>query len=108
MALCASARQRARLPANPSPRNQQFIGAYRTRFGVDPDQFAAQAYTGVYLMATAIRDAGTTSDPRAVRDALERVQNVDTPLGTFSFNSARDADYAGLVQVVRGGRFELF
>ena len=94
--------------ANPSPRNQQFIQNYRARFNADPDQFAAQAYTGVYLMALAIKSAQTSTDPRAVRDALATLKKVDTPLGAFSFNDSRDADYAPMVQVVRGGKFELF
>jgi branched-chain amino acid transport system substrate-binding protein len=93
--------------ANMSPRNQQFMNAYRARFGIDPDQFAAQAYTGVYLMALAIRDAGTVSDPKAVRDALERIHKADTPLGAFSFTSVRDAEYAPMVQIVRNGTFDL-
>ncbi len=94
--------------ANQSPRNQQFIQNYRMRFGTDPDQFAAQAYTGVYLMALAIREAHTASDPRAVRDALATLKKIDTPLGAFSFTEARDADYAPMVQIVKSGRFELF
>ena len=44
--------------ANPSARNQQFIQSYHARYGVDPDQLAAQAYTGVFILATALRDAG--------------------------------------------------
>jgi branched-chain amino acid transport system substrate-binding protein len=94
--------------ANPSPRNQQFIQSYRARYGVDPDQLAAQAYTGVYILAAALRDARTASDPRALRDALERVKQLDTPLGLFSFNDAHDADYSPVVQIVRNGRFQLF
>ena len=94
--------------ANPSPRNQQFIQSYRTRYGADPDQVAAQAYTGVYILAAAIHDAQTTSDPRAVRDALERLKPLDTPLGMFSFNTAHDADYSPIVQTVRHGRLEPF
>jgi branched-chain amino acid transport system substrate-binding protein len=94
--------------ANPSARNQQFIQSYRARYGVDPDQLAAQAYTGVYILASAIQDAGTITDPRAVRDALERVNKLDTPLGPFSFNAQRDADYPPSVQIVRKGRLQLF
>jgi branched-chain amino acid transport system substrate-binding protein len=94
--------------ANPSPRNQQFIQSYHARYGVDPDQLAAQAYAGVYILATALKDAGTASDPRALRDALERVHQVDTPLGLFSFNDAHDADYAPTVQIVRKGKFQAF
>jgi branched-chain amino acid transport system substrate-binding protein len=91
-----------------TPRNQQFIQSYHARYGVDPDQIAAQAYSGVYILATALKDAGTASDPRALRDALERMKKLDTPLGMFSFNDAHDADYPPSVQIVRGGRFQLF
>jgi branched-chain amino acid transport system substrate-binding protein len=94
--------------ANPSARNQQFIQSYHSRYGVDPDQFAAQAYAGLFIVATAIRDAGSVSDPHATRDALERIRNLDTPLGLFSFDEARDAVYAPSVQIVRNGRFQLF
>jgi branched-chain amino acid transport system substrate-binding protein len=94
--------------ANPSALNQQFIQSYHARYGVDPDQLAAQAYTGVFILATALRDAGSTSDPRAMRDALERIRNLDTPLGMFSFDDARDAMYPPSVQIVRRGRFQLF
>jgi len=93
--------------ANPSARNQQFIQSYHARYGVDPDQFAAQAYTGVFILATALRDAGSMSDPRAERDALERLKTLETPLGMFSFDAARDAAYAPSVQIVRHGRFQL-
>ena len=94
--------------ANPSARNQQFIQSYHARYGVDPDQLAAQAYTGVFILATALRDAGSTSDPRAARDALERIRQLDTPLGMFSFDDARDAVYPPSVQIVHHGRFQLF
>jgi branched-chain amino acid transport system substrate-binding protein len=94
--------------ANPTPRNQQFIDSYRAKYNVDPDQIAAQAYAGVYIFAAALKDAPNTSDPRVVRDALERVRDLDTPLGRFNFNEAHDADYPPIVQVVRHGRFERF
>jgi branched-chain amino acid transport system substrate-binding protein len=93
---------------NPSARNQQFIQAYRARYGVDPDQVAAQAYTGVYILATGLRNAHTASDSHALRDALEQLQNLDTPLGPFSFNDAHDADYVATVQVVRFGHFQAY
>ncbi|MDQ3811962.1 MAG: ABC transporter substrate-binding protein [Chloroflexota bacterium] len=94
--------------ANPSPRNQQFIQSYRARYNAEPDQFAAQAYTGVYLMATALRDSGSPTDSRGLRDALARIRRLDTPLGAFSFTHDRQADYAPMVQIVRNGRLELF
>ena len=61
----------------------------------------------VALVLTALKDAGSTSDPRPVRDALERIRKLDTPLGMFSFDDARDAAYPPSVQIVRHGRFQL-
>jgi branched-chain amino acid transport system substrate-binding protein len=89
------------------PRNLQFIQNYRARYGIDPDQYAAQAYTGVYILAAALADARTANDPRAVRDALERVSQLDTPLGSFSFTESHDASYPPTVQLVHRGRFQL-
>jgi branched-chain amino acid transport system substrate-binding protein len=94
--------------ANTNPRNQQFIQSYHARFGVNPDQLAAQAYTGVYLLAAALRDSGAPTDRRALRDALERIHGLDTPMGPFSFDDARNATYKPVVQVVHNGQFQLF
>jgi branched-chain amino acid transport system substrate-binding protein len=94
--------------ANTGPRNQQFIRSYHARYGVNPDQLAAQAYTGVYLLAAALRDSGAPTDRRAVRDALERIHGLDTPMGAFSFDDAREPTYKPVMQVVRNGQFQLF
>ena len=79
---------------NPSEENQEFIAAYRNAYGDEPDQFAAQAYTGVKLLAEAAEDAdlGFTdlaADRDALRSALERVEE-ETPLGEFSFTDDHD------------------
>ena len=92
--------------ANTSPRNLQFVQSYRARYGVDPDQIVAEAYSGVYILAAAIEAAHNASDPRAIRDALEHINGLDTPLGVFSFTDAHDAAYPGIVQIVHLGRLQ--
>jgi branched-chain amino acid transport system substrate-binding protein len=74
--------------------NAAFVQAYKAKYNIDPDQFAAQGYTGVLIMAAAAKQAGLTfGDPTAdrqkLRDALEKV-NLDTPLGPFQFTSTHD------------------
>jgi branched-chain amino acid transport system substrate-binding protein len=85
------------------PRSQAFARNYRGRWGQEPDQFAAQAYAGVYILAQGVRNAGTVSDTRAFRDGLAEVRNLDTVLGRFSFTDDRDADATAVVHVVRDG-----
>ena len=68
--------------------------AYRDRFHTDPDQFAAQAYTGVLILADAAKRAKLTfnnaqTDRQRIRDALEST-NIQTPLGPFTFTSSHD------------------
>lgn len=93
--------------ANDLPENRRFIEAYRARYGAEPDQFAAQAYTGVYIMAEALKAAGPNVDRRSLRDALANVKGLPTPLGQFGFTPGRDADHPPVIQVVQGGKFQV-
>jgi branched-chain amino acid transport system substrate-binding protein len=74
--------------------NADFVKAYKAKFGQDPDQFSAQAYTGVLILADACKRANLTfsdlaGDRSKVRDALEKT-NIQTPLGPFQFTSQHD------------------
>lgn len=83
-----------------------FKEAYREAYGSDPDQFAAQAYTGAWLMATAIRCADST-ERSAVRDALAGIEDFASPLGSFSFDEDRNPVHDPVVQVGVAGQFEI-
>jgi branched-chain amino acid transport system substrate-binding protein len=93
--------------ASINPRNLEFISAYQKAYGIKPDQFAAQAYTGTWLLANAIRTAGS-SDPAAIRDALAGISNFTTPMGSFSFTADREPIHPAVVQIVKNGRFTIF
>jgi branched-chain amino acid transport system substrate-binding protein len=87
-----------------SPSSEAFIAAYEEAYDSRPDQFAAQAYTGAWLVATAIRCADST-DKVAVRDALAGITDFDSPLGVFSFDENRDPVHDPVAQIVEGGVF---
>lgn len=86
--------------------NQYFSDAYQEAYDGAPDQFAAQAYTGTWLAATAIRCADS-ADPVAVRDALAGVVDFDSPLGMFSFDEERNPVHDPVAQIVLNGKFEV-
>ncbi len=90
--------------ASSNPLSQKFIAAYKAKYNSDPDQFAAQAYTGVYILAEAMKIAGST-ERQAIRDALPKVKDFDTVLGKFNFTEKRDAQHDAVIQVVQGGKF---
>ena len=89
-----------------TPGNQEFVERYEARFGTDPNHWSAQSYAALNILATAIGDAGST-DPRAIRDKLAGIRNLDTILGRFSFNADGDAVYEPIVLIARDGAFEI-
>jgi branched-chain amino acid transport system substrate-binding protein len=86
------------------PTSRAFVESYEATYGALPDQFAAQAYAGVQIVAAAVSAAGDESRA-AVRDALSEVRDLATPLGSFSFTAGREADAPAAVTVVRDGEF---
>ena len=87
--------------------NRAFIENYMAKYGTEPNRYAATAYATVHIFAKAIADA-PSSDPRAIRDALAQIENLDTVLGAFSFDANGDAVYDPAVLIVKDGKFENF
>lgn len=90
--------------ASDNPLSTAFIDKYTEAYGNGPDQFATQAYTGAWLMATAIRCADSV-ERADVRDALAGIEEFPSPLGTFAFAEDRNPVHDPVVQVVRDGAF---
>lgn len=84
--------------------SRMFIENYTEAYGNGPDQFATQAYTGAWLMATAIRCADA-EDRLAIRNALATIEAFDSPLGSFSFSEDRNPIHDPVVQIVQDGAF---
>ncbi|WP_299533848.1 ABC transporter substrate-binding protein [uncultured Herbaspirillum sp.] len=104
---------------NQTPANKAFMAAYKAKFGSDPDQFAAQAYDAMYIMADAIKGVKLTGnlakDRDAVRAALPAVK-IEGATGKFAFRAAPavagkqvgfDADQEAIVNIAKGGKFVL-
>jgi len=90
-----------------NPKSQAFVAAFTKKYGTPPDQFAAQGYTAVLILAQAIKSAGS-ADRASIRDALARVKGFDTVLGTFSFDENRDPVHPSTPITVKGGKYVLF
>lgn len=88
-----------------APLNVKFVNDYKKKYNHAPDQFAAQAYAGVQIAYQAAKASNGGADRKALRNALARTKNLDTVLGRFSFTQGRDADHAGIVQEIKGGKF---
>lgn len=91
---------------NESPINQAFVTAYEETYDARPDQFTAQAYSGAWTVATAIRCADS-ADPADIRDAMAAIADFETPLGVFSFDENRNPVHDPVAQIVIDGTFSL-
>jgi len=85
---------------NTFPSNTDFVTAYKAKYAnpdgtpKNPDQFAAQGYTAIKILADAARRANLTfsdltGDRDRLRTAMETV-NIQSPLGPFQFTSTHD------------------
>jgi branched-chain amino acid transport system substrate-binding protein len=81
---------------NRFPANTAFVRAYQRAYGEAPDQFAAQAYTGVQIIAHAVERGDAGAPGLSVTERRQRVQDgladvaLTTPLGPFRFTPAHD------------------
>lgn len=93
---------------NPSHVNKRFVRAYREAYDEAPDQFAAQAYTGVSLLAQAARKAhlsrarSLATARKALAAALAKV-TLNTPLGHFRFTAEHDVSQPIWIVAMNGG-----
>ena len=65
---------------------QEFVKAYKEKFGTNPDTFAALSYDATQLLMKAIEKAGST-DPQAITKALAETKEFDGVTGTFSMGA---------------------
>jgi branched-chain amino acid transport system substrate-binding protein len=80
---------------NPAPENKRFIGAFQKAYNAPPDQFAAQAYDAMYIVAQALKRIKLTgkleADRSALRDALPSIQ-LNGATGPFKFRQVNGKD----------------
>ncbi|EJN05921.1 ABC transporter substrate-binding protein [Herbaspirillum sp. YR522] len=99
--------------------NKAFIAAFKAKFGSEPDQFAAQAYDALYIVAEALKhvklSGNLAKDRDALRVALPAVK-IEGATGKFAFRAAPavagkqvgyDADQEAIVNIAKGGKFVL-
>jgi branched-chain amino acid transport system substrate-binding protein len=97
---------------NTFPSNADFVAAYKAEYNKDPDQFAAQGYTAIKILADSASRANLTftnlaGDRDKLRAAMESV-NIQTPLGPFQFTASHDVKQTVWVIAMNGsGGFTL-
>lgn len=92
-------------PADPRPEVQHFGQIFMEKFGLPPDDKAAQTYDAVGVLAYAIKQAGSTI-PSAIADALRATKDWPGVTGPHTFNE--NGDLAGKPIVIKTWRHNQF
>jgi branched-chain amino acid transport system substrate-binding protein len=99
-------------PDNPDPKVRKFVARVQEKYKKKPNQFHAQAYDALYIIAEAIKKAGVTeSTPEnrtKIRDALSGITNFPGVSGVHSFKPGKgDAEKSVFVLTLRDGKYAL-
>lgn len=86
---------------------KKFVEAYKAEYGMEPDQFAAQAYDALYLVAEAVKNAGE-ADRDAIRDAMAEIRDFNGVLGTMSFDEEGDIVMEPTVLIIKDNEYVVF
>jgi branched-chain amino acid transport system substrate-binding protein len=93
---------------NTDPVVAQFVARYRTRWnGEIPGAFSALGYDAVYVLADALKRAGTTDGAR-LRDALAATRNFPGVTGVTTIDADRNASKAATIIALKDGRAKFF
>jgi branched-chain amino acid transport system substrate-binding protein len=91
---------------DPDPRIQAYVTGFEKRYSATPNFHAALAYDSIYILAEAIKRAGST-DHKAIRDAMAGIKDFRGLTGSVTFTPNRDAIKGYKVVQVVGGDFKL-
>ena len=105
--------------SNQTDANRHFVVAYTQKYKSAPDQFGAQAFDAMYIVATALGkiklSGNLEADRTALRDALPTVTH-NGATGPFRFRQVMtkdgkpagyDAKQAAIVSVTKGGKYSI-
>lgn len=67
--------------------NRKFAPAYRAAHGTDPTTYAMASWDAAQVLDKAIKAAGGDVTPETVNAAISTVGDIDSPRGTWRFNS---------------------
>jgi len=91
-----------------TPVATKFIEAYKTTYGVTPDDVAALTYDSFGLLFQALQTAGKI-DRQAVRDAMAKIPKYDGVTGSMTFEEGSgDPVKSAVILQVKEGKFVWF
>lgn len=92
-------------PGKENDKIKKFVADYKAKYNKVPDQFAAQSYDALYIYASALEKAGSTTDRAKLRDSLADIKDFEGVTGKFAFDEKRNPLMDATVLIVKDGQF---
>ena len=92
-------------PGKDAANVKNFVASYKAKFKKDPDQFAAQSYDALKIMALALEKSGSKTDRKKLRDSLASIKDFPGVTGKFAFDAKRNPAMEATVLIVKDGQF---
>ena len=83
---------------------KKFVEAYKAKYNAVPDQFAADAYDGIYAMKAAIEAANGDISNEALIAAMTKIE-VDGITGKMTFTADGEPNKSAKVAVIQNGQY---
>lgn len=88
------------------PLNKAFEAAYKVRYGVEPDGWAASGYSLAQVAIAALREAGPNPTREKLRDSYLKLREVPVVVGSGKWSHVeRKPNYGAVVLAVKDGKF---
>jgi len=82
---------------------KKFVSSYKAEYKADPSAFSVLSYDSVYIVAEAIKAAGST-DEAAIKDAMTKL-NADCGTNHYTFDANRNPIKSVVINKVVKGEF---
>jgi branched-chain amino acid transport system substrate-binding protein len=97
-------------PGKATGLNKEFVDAYKTAYGENPDEPAALTWDALRVLVEAIQRTGGLSgnlvnDRTLVKDSLTKIQDFDGAAGKLSFNETGDPNKCAVIVKIDNGVF---
>lgn len=85
---------------------QEFKAKYKSKYGAEPENFAAHAYDATRIVALAIKNGGYSSE--GIKKALYEIVNYPGVTGLTTFDKFGDVEKTYLIKTVKKGQFVVY
>lgn len=84
----------------------EFVENFKTKYGIEPDNWAAQCYDALKIVVLAIKRGGYTSE--GIKNSLYRIRDFPGVSGLTTFDENGDVIKPIILKTVKDGKFVIF